>query len=39
MQDFIRSYGMYKEAKLDSTIMACDFYYIKMYYMHVHASV
>lgn len=29
---------MYKEAKLDSTIMACDFYYIKMYYMHVHAS-
>lgn len=40
MQDFIRSYTfMYKEAKLDSTIMACDFYYMKMYYMHVHASI
>lgn len=30
---------IYKEAKLDSTIMACDFYYIKIYYMHVHAII
>lgn len=30
---------IYKEAKLDKTNMACDFYYIKIYYMHVHAII